>query len=60
MDDEVLGQGPEVKLLGGLFVLAALGAVPGVLLAQLLRFREEPQAVLQLQHGAFLGVAAAH
>ena len=60
MDDEVLGQGPEVKLLGGLFVLAALGAVPGVLLAQLLRFREEAQAVLQLQHRSFLGVAAAH
>ena len=60
VDDEVLGQGPEVKLLGGLFVLAALGAVPGVLLTQLLRFREEAQAVLQLQHRSFLGVAAAH
>ena len=60
MDDQVLGQGPEVKLLGGLLVLAALRTVPRVLLAQLLRFREQAQAVLQLKHWALLGVAVPH
>ena len=60
VDDEVAGQGPEVKLLGGLLVAPTLGAVPRVLLAQLFRFSEQPQTVVQLQHRALLGVAETH
>uniref|UniRef100_A0A6M2D9H4 Putative secreted protein ovary overexpressed n=1 Tax=Rhipicephalus microplus TaxID=6941 RepID=A0A6M2D9H4_RHIMP len=46
--DEHSGQAPQVKLLGGLLVAAACGAVPGVLGTQLLGCCEQLQALAQL------------
>ena len=60
VDDEVVGQGPQVKLLGGLLVLAALRAVPRVLLTQLFCFSEQAQTVVQLHDRSLRGVAVAH
>jgi hypothetical protein len=60
VDDEILRQAPQVELLGGLLVFAAVRAVPGVLLAQLLCLSEQTQAVLQLKHRSLLGPSVPH
>ena len=50
MDDQNLGETPEVELLSSLLVFLTLRAVPGVILAQLLLACVELQTLRQVDH----------
>ena len=48
MDDQHLGQTPEVKLLGGLLVFLTIWTIPGVIGPELLLTRVQLQALTQI------------
>ena len=50
VDDQHLGQTPEIKLLGGLLVFLTVWTVPGIISPQLLLTRVQLQTLAQIDH----------
>ena len=50
VDDQHLGQTPEVELLGGLLVFLTVWTVPGIISSQLLLTRVQLQTLAQIDH----------